>query len=108
MAFFFYLNDAPHDDFLEYRIRQHVSKYPNSMKSILRVRDTIVLSLHPRSEYLIGIYEKEGFRCGNYRFKITRLYPWNHPADHDARTLWIEHTALKMSRTADRIGEVHG
>jgi hypothetical protein len=98
MAFFFNRTDAPHHETwidLPGRVRAYTQYILDTTMEtpMVEVGDMILVHLHPDFKDMLTVFEKDGFSCGlNHRFKVTRLYPWNHPADADARSAWVMHT----------------
>ena len=96
MAFFFNRTDALHHDTwidLPGRVAAYTHSILDPMTPIVEVGDMIVVHLHPDFKDMVPVFEKYGFGCGiNHRFNVTRLYPWNHPADANARSAWVAHT----------------
>jgi len=100
MAFFLNRTDAPshtQGDLLS-RVKGYTASFLNThmLTPIMEVGDAIIVHLHPDYADMLSVYEKDGFSCGiNYRFKVTRLLPWNHPADVEARAAWVMYTRKK-------------
>ncbi len=110
MAFFLNRSDAPahtQSDLLQ-RVKGYTASLVNRnmLTPVVEMGDTIIVHLHPDYEAMLSVYEKDGFSCGiNYRFKVTRLFPWNHPADADAREAWVIYTRKKEQDFANQYFE---
>jgi hypothetical protein len=105
MAFFIYRDQVPHAHWKE--LRERVEAYTSTLVNtnmpnpIVEVGDAILVHLHPDYADMLSVYEKNGFTCGlNYTFKVTRLFPWNHPADQDSRDIWKRHMRTKEQEFA--------
>jgi len=96
MAFFFNRTEAPdHATWIDLlgRVKAYTQYIRDTnMETPVEVADMILVHLHPDFKDMLTVFEKDGFSCGiNHRFKVTRLYPWNHPADAEARSAWVAH-----------------
>jgi hypothetical protein len=66
-----------------------------------RIGNTIIVYVHSQWHFKIADFENFGFTIGaGLHFKVTRLYPWNHPKDNLARALWKAHTETSMNDLA--------
>ena len=108
MAFFFNRTDAPnHDSWID--LRGRVALFTNAIIDttmpvpIVEVGDFLIVHLHPEYAHLVSEYETNGFCCGiHHVFKVTRLLPWNHPSDKDARDVWTAHMRFQEQAAAIR------
>jgi hypothetical protein len=106
MAFFFNRTDAPnHDSWID--LRGRIALYTNNIIDmtmpipIVEVGNMLIVHLHPEYAHLVAEYETHGFCCGiNHVFKVTRLLPWNHPSDKEARDVWTAHMRFQEQDTA--------
>lgn len=109
MAFFFNRTDAPHLTDLLQRVEGYTRPLLNTnmVNPIMEVGDMVIVHLHPDYADMLAVYEKYGFSCGiNYRFKVTRLLPWNHPSDADARAAWVTYTRNNEQAFANKYFDV--
>jgi hypothetical protein len=73
---------------------------------IHRVGNTILVHFSPEWNFKIDHYVNYGIVIAQgHKFKVTRLYPWNHPSDTHARAAWKENQQLKLQRAAEIIGK---
>lgn len=78
----------------------------NGTDPVERVGNTIIVRLHPTWNFKINDYLTYGFLVApGQTFKVTRLYPWNHPSHNEARAVWKEDQQLKLERAYERIFE---
>lgn len=85
--------------------------YPNYMLDwnmgdpVERVGNTIIVHFLPMWDAMIDYYVKHGIAIAPGQiFKVTRLYPWNHPSDNHARSAWKEDQQLKREHQAELTG----
>ena len=72
---------------------------------IMRVGNTIIVHFLPEWDAMIDYYVKYGIAIAPGQiFKVTRLYPWNHPSDIHARAAWKEDQQQKMEDVAELTG----
>jgi hypothetical protein len=107
MAFFFEYD--PTNTFRVADMMNDLRKgYPNHMLNwhmgdpVERVGNTIIVHFHPQWDFRIDHYVNYGIVVApGLKFKVTRLYPWNHPSDNYARSAWKEDQQLKIERQAE-------
>lgn len=73
-----------------------------------RFGNIILVRFHPMWNYKINDYVTYGLVVGpGQNFKVTRLYPWNHPADNHARAIWKADQQDKLECAAEFKTEEH-
>ncbi len=74
----------------------------NMADPVERVGNTIIVHFLPEWDFRIDHYVKYGIVVApGLKFKVSRLYPWNHPSDNYARSAWKEDQQLKLERQAE-------
>jgi len=76
-----------------------------SSDPIERVGNTILVRFLPIWDAMIDYYVKHDLAIAPGQiFKVSRLYPWNHPSDIHARAAWTQDQQHKLEHTAELTG----